>query len=135
MKRYTNRFIQRFRFHLDRDEHPEHDELRFQLLKWTINEELLRSHDLSLIPKHRLIHVLTLAFMATNGFITSPEADLILYTIKQVELGEVPYVLKPPRCIDSHAFRISLLFSKMTPYLMGSLQVTGLIDNFMVNED
>lgn len=117
---------------LDREKHPEHDELRFKLLKWTISEEILAPHDLSLIPENYLIHILTLVFMTAHRFITVPEADLILWTIRQVELELVPAELEPPLVLDSRAFRISIKFNELAKHQLRSLQVTGLANSKMV---
>lgn len=111
---------------LNRDEHPEHDMMRFKLLKWMINEELLGPHDLDVIPKKYLMHLITLVFMTTHSFITVPEADLILFTIRQVDLDLVPIDLKDPEIIDPRAYRISLQFNRLAPYMIHSFSYSGL---------
>lgn len=117
---------------LNREIHPEHDELRFKLLKWTINEESLEPYDLSRIPKEYLLDVLTLVFMTSHGFITVPEADLILFTIKRVELGLVPVELEPPEVVNDRAARISFLFTKIATMMQRSMEVTGFKNSLMV---
>lgn len=117
---------------LNRDAHPEHDELRFKLLKFTINEDFLKPHDLSVIPKKYLLDVLTLVFMVTNGFIKVVEADLILFTIKQVENDQIPDDLQPPTILNERAFRISFLFGKIALFLQRSMEVTGFKNSLMV---
>lgn len=118
---------------LNRDEHPEHDTLRFMLLKWMINDELLAHHDLALIPKKYLPQCLILVFMTTHGFITVSEADLILYTIRQVELDLVPIALKAPEIIDARAYRISIQFNKLAANMIQSLTFLGLIHSTEVS--
>lgn len=117
---------------LNRDAYPEHDDLRFMLLKFTINEDFLRPHDLSGIPKKYLLDILSLVFMVTHGFINVEEADLILFTIKQVELGQVPDDLQPPSVVNERAFRISFLFGKISLFLQRSMEVTGFKNSLMV---
>ncbi|XP_037029703.1 uncharacterized protein LOC119069685 [Bradysia coprophila] len=111
---------------LNRAEHPEHDTLRLKLLKWMINDELLAPHDLALITQKYLLPILILVFMTTHGFITVSEADLILYTLRQVDLELVPTALEAPEIIDARAYRISLLFNKLVPHMAQSVIFSGL---------
>lgn len=111
---------------LNREQHPEHDTMRFNLLKWMINDELLAPHDLAMIPKKYLLHLLTLVFMTTHSFITISEADLILYTIRQVDLELVPIALEAPDIIDARAYRISMQFNNLVPHMIESFTFLGL---------
>lgn len=118
---------------LNREEHPEHDTLRFKLLKWMINDELLAPHDLAMIPKKYLLHLLTLVFMTTHSFIKVSEADLILYTIRQVELELVPVALEAPEIIDERAYRISVQFNKLMKHMIESFTFLGLTHSHEVS--
>lgn len=117
---------------LNRDKHPEHDEVRFKLLKWMISEEMLESYDLSRIPENYLLHLLALVFMTVHGFITVPEADVILFTIRQVELGLVPVALEPPAVLHSRAYCISIQLNMLSKNILALLSVTGLLNSSMV---
>lgn len=118
---------------LNRQNHPEHDELRFKILKWIIDERKLKDLDLSLISKNYLLDVLTLVWLTSNGFITTTEADLILLTIKQVELDLMPENLEPPLIVDPRAFCVSFLFTKFHTSLGRSLEVVGLENSLWVS--
>ena len=70
--------------------------------------------------------------MVTHGFVKVEEADLILFTIKQVELGQIPEDLQPPTVVNERAFRISFLFGKIALFLQRSMEVTGFKNSLMV---
>jgi hypothetical protein len=110
----------------NREKHPEHDELRFKLLKWMIDERRLRDHELSAIPENYFLDILTLVWLTKNGFITTSEADVILVTIKRVELDIMPKNLEAPQVLNERAFHISFLFTKMHQIVNRSLEITGL---------
>lgn len=118
---------------LDRENHAEHDSLRFKLLKWSINEDDRRDRGLEKIPKKYFLDVLTLMFLRRKGFISVVEADLILFTVKNVELGLIPDIIKPPDVVNERAFRISFLYTKTAVSIERSLEITGLKDSMMVS--
>jgi hypothetical protein len=118
---------------LNREEYPEHDELRFKLLKWMIDEQKLENQDLSEIPTKYFLDILVLFCLKRNGFITTTEADLILLTIKHVELNLIPQNLQPPPVVNYRAFRISFLFTTFYKSLERSLEVTGLKGSITVS--
>lgn len=111
---------------LDRQDHPEHDELRFKLLKWMVDERKLKDCDLSTIPTNYFLDILVLVWMTGNGFITTTEADLVLLTVKRVELKNIPKNYEAPQHIDRRAFCIAIFFTKFHEVLKRSLEVIGL---------
>lgn len=124
---------------LNRDDHLELDESRFRLLKWMINENLLKEIDLKELPNEYFLDLLTLAFLCFNGFITAFEAKVILITI---DLGQkmdkdprhhVPEIkLLPLTKFNIRGFKISFLFTKYFNLMRNSLEVTGLLPAFGV---
>lgn len=119
---------------LNRDEHPEIDDVRYHLLTWLMGDRNLWKYDLRKIPKNYLQDVLTLDFMTSNGFIKIVEADLILLTIKHVELDMLPEAIEYPPVVDERAFRIAILFSRLYMKVGKTLEVVGLKDSFRVSE-
>lgn len=113
---------------LDREAHPEHDNLRFDLLKWMISEEKLKSCDLRELPGNYLHNILVLVFLTSNEFITTNEADLILLTIKHVEEKSIPKDIFKPEVVDSRAFRVSFMFNMFHNMISDTMEVVGLSD-------
>jgi len=111
---------------LDRQQHPEHDKTRFDLLKWLISEEKLRNVDLMAIPKNIFHDILTLTYMVVEGFIDVIEADIILLSIKHVEDCIVSKNVTPPNIVHPQAFLNSYLFSFCFLKISRCLEVTGL---------
>lgn len=111
---------------LNRSDFPKHDKLRFKLLKWTIDEEKLKKVDLSAIPKKYFQDVITLTWLTFNGLINTIEADLILLSIKHVELDLVPENIQLPQIVHHRAFRIAFMFTKFHNALSRSFQASGL---------
>lgn len=113
---------------LKRTEYPEHDEIRFKLLKWTIGSLRLKNYDLSIIPPSYLQDILTLSFLRFYKLIEAFEADLILLTIKHVETDTISEDLQVPVPINEKAFRISFIYSKFFIGVARSFQLLGLSD-------
>lgn len=111
---------------LDREKFPQHDEVRWKLLKWMVDEDKLKAHDLEKVPKNYLLDILVLVFMTSTGFISTIEADIILLTIKHVELNMIPDDIETPEFVNERAFRVAHLFTKMHMCVERSLEVTGL---------
>ena len=111
---------------LDRLHYPEHDELRFKLLKWMICEKKACYINFESIPQNIFLDVLALIYMLYEGFIDVIEADIILLSIKHVEDGNVPEELYAPEILHPRAFYVSLLFSYCHYYVTRCLEVTGL---------
>lgn len=118
---------------LNRKKYPNHDKLRFKLLKWMVDEQTLKNQDLSTIPTKYFLDVLVLLWLKRNEFITIVEADLILLTIKQVELKQVPKNLETPAVVNPRAFCVAFLFTKFHKSLERSLEVTGLKGSMTVS--
>lgn len=111
---------------LNRAKFPQHDRLRFKLLKWLINEKKLENFDLEAIPADFFFDILTLTWLVADGFISVVEADLILLTLKHVVLDMEPQDLQPPPVVHYRAFHIAFLYTKFHSSLRAGLQVTGL---------
>lgn len=117
---------------LDRPNYPEHDDIRFKLLKMIIGVPRMKNYDFRTFPKNYLQDILTLVVLRHHKLIEQYEADLILLTIKHVETNTIPEELEVPAVLNEKAFRTSFLFSKFHMYLDRTFQVTGLRD-FAVN--
>ncbi|KAG5684497.1 hypothetical protein PVAND_013727 [Polypedilum vanderplanki] len=115
---------------LQRDKFPQHDKLRFNLLKWTIStKERFYNINIQQIPINYLKDVLLLTFLVTEEFISVKEADIILLSIKYVEENDFPFgVQQLPEYLDRRGFRIAFLFGKFHSYVEKSFEVTGLQD-------
>jgi hypothetical protein len=118
---------------LNRADFPEHDELRFKLLKWMIDERKLKDVDLSVIPKNYFLDVIVLTWMTRFGFITTTEADFFLLTIKRVETKNIPVNLQPPTVLNKRAFLIAHLFPWFHRTIRRCLEVTGLKKSMKVS--
>lgn len=112
---------------------PEFDESRFQLLKWTVAWEHLKGFDLREIPSRYIIDVLTLVFLRQGEAITSKEADLILWTIKNVENGTIVRNIQPPEVLDQRAFRVAFIYVKSFANVARSFEVCGLKKRYWVS--
>lgn len=113
---------------------PQFDDIRFALLKWTINWAKLKDYDLRAIPGNYMIDVLTITFMAQKGIIWPKEADILLWTIKNVENGNVPKEIKPPVILHSRAFRLAFLYVKLFANVARSIEVCGLKKLYWVSQ-
>jgi hypothetical protein len=118
---------------LNRADFPEHDELRFKLLKWMIDERKLKDVDLAVIPKNYFLDVLVLTWMVRFEFITKTEADFFLLTIKRVETKNIPENLQPPTVLNKRAFLIAHLFPWFHRMIRRCLEVTGLKKSMKVS--
>lgn len=113
---------------LNRKEFPEHDDSRIELLKWMVAEAKLKSVDILSIPRNFLLDVLVLVYLTQNGFITVDEADIILFTIVQVDRNMVPHELEPPEQLNDRAFIISFLYCKTHRIIANCFKIVGLAD-------
>lgn len=112
---------------------PVHDELRFNLLKWIVNWNGLQKFDLRTIPCNYMIDILTILFMLSQEVITDKEADIFLWTIKNVEKRTVPESLEPPEFVEPRAFRLAFLYVKLFVNLARSIEVCGLKQRYWVS--
>lgn len=113
---------------IDRDNYKKLDKVRFDLLKWSI-DDALREVDLSGIPVNYLRIVLTLYQLVATRFITIYEADLILLSIKRTAFDSCPLeTFKYPDVLDEHAFGIAFLFLCCFDDIERSMEVCGLKD-------
>lgn len=112
---------------------PDLDAYRFALLKWTISWEGLKDVELRDFPDNYMIDILTILFMLRSGVITSKEADIFLWTVKNVEKGTVPASLKPPRFVEPRAFRLAFLYVKLFVNVVRSIEVCGLKSRYWVS--
>lgn len=113
---------------LNRNEFPQHDNVRLELLKWMVADEKLRDVDILSIPQQYLLDVLVLVHLTQNGFITIREADMILFTIMQVERAMIPDELEPPEQLNDRAFIISFLYSKTHRIIASCFKIVGFTD-------
>ncbi|KAL7050609.1 hypothetical protein ACKWTF_004145 [Chironomus riparius] len=111
---------------LDRLQYPEHDELRFKLLKWLICEQKDNHINFESIPQNIFLDVLALIYMVHEGLIDVIEADIILLSIKHVENGDVPEELSAPEILHPRAFYVSMIFSYCHYHVTRCLEITGL---------
>ena len=112
---------------------PTYDENRFDLLKWTINWEKLKDFDLRLIPSTYMIAVLTIVYLKQLEIISSKEADIFLWTIKNVVNNTIPRNLRPPTVLNPRAFRLSFLYTKMFANVARSIEVCGFKKQYWVS--
>lgn len=110
---------------LDSPSYPEWDNVRFKLLTWTVSETL-RDFNLCEIHCHYLLNVLSLYLMVEEKFITIQEADLILLSVKNVELETIPDDLVFPPVVSERAFRIVFLFFKFFSTVGQAMKTVGL---------
>jgi hypothetical protein len=110
---------------LDRENFEELDIKRFELLKWSIGDEL-QDVDVAKIPITYFRTVLTLYFMVLNRFITVFEADLFLLNVKHVVLDTIPENFEYPPVVEIRAFRIVFLFLSLFGDIGRSIKTCGL---------
>jgi hypothetical protein len=112
---------------LQRELFPAHDSLRFELLKWTISDhEKFRAFDLERIPLEYFQDILVLTYLVLNKLIEPIEADIILLSVKHVNINAVPENLQYPEHLNPRAFKIAFLFTKFHSMIHRSLECTGL---------
>lgn len=116
---------------------PSFDDDRYKLLKWSLRweKEHLKSFNLQDIPDSYMIADLTIVFMLEKQIISSKEADIFLWTIKNVENGTVPEGIKPPTILDPRAFRLAFLFVKLFANVARSIEVCGLKKRYWVSAE
>lgn len=112
---------------------PSFDPIRFDMLKWTINWEKLQHFNIVNIPSNYMIDVLTILYLRHKVVITSKEADILLWTIKNAENGTIPRNLKPPAELDPRAFRLAFLYVRMFGNVARSIEVCGLKKRYWVS--
>lgn len=112
---------------------PAFDSQRYQLLQWTVAWETLQCFDLRKIPNRYMIDVLTLVFLLQRCVITLKEADLILWTIKNVEEKTVIRNIQPPDFLDPRAFRVAFMYVKSFANVARSIEVCGLKKKYWVS--
>lgn len=112
---------------LDRENYPKHDNVRFDILKWTISDTL-KDIDLAAIPQTYLRYVLTLHFMVAEGFIAKHDADIILLSVKDALENRNLEKFSYPPIVDPNAFQIAFLFLNTFTEMASSFEVAGLED-------
>lgn len=113
---------------------PQFNEDRFNLLKWTMNwRSELKDFPVHLFPENYMIDVLTLAYLRHNGVINDKEADVFLWTIKNVELNLIPKNIQPPEVPSPRAFRLAFLYVRMFANVARSIEVCGLKKRYWVS--
>lgn len=109
---------------LDRKSFPQHDEIRFKLLTWTISDKLVK---IKKIPKNYFLDILVLIFLQENNLLTREEALLVLLTIHaENEKFFEFFTISPDSHLHSRAMQISFIFTRFHLHIQHSLEVTGL---------
>lgn len=116
---------------VNREEYPEHDEIRFWLLNWIImkteDEDLLKIDEM---PKDFLKEMVNLNFMLSNGIVTSNEYRILLLSLKRskkmIEQGIKIEYDEYPTHIDPRAFSLSLIFNETMVTIEYIFEVLGL---------
>lgn len=113
---------------------PSFDDDRFKLLKWTLSFEskYLKAFDFQNYPDNYLLDSLTITFMLKQGIISLKEADLFIWTIKNVENRTIPDGLEPPAILDPRAFRLAFLYVRLFSNVARSIEVCGLKKRYWV---
>lgn len=119
---------------LKREEFPELDHLRFQLLFWMIGDGKLGVHDLMNVPRNLRAYIMILVHMKAKNAITDEEADLFLLSLiekSDKKLDDRDYLCT--QILDGRAFRLSFLFACLHREIMLAFEIVGL-KNLTVRE-
>jgi len=114
-------------------ESNKYDALRMKLLKWTVDWKKLKHFDLEEIPDRYMIDVLTLVFLLRKNAITSKEADILLWTIKNAENKTIPSNMLYSEHLSARGFRVAFLYTKIYTNVMRSIEVCGLKRRYWVS--
>lgn len=107
-------------------QHTELDDDRFNLLKFIINEKILKDADLQAVPQCFFLDVLTLTAMKAVGAVSADEADVFLFTVMKVKRNEVPEDIEYPPTVDGRAFILAFAFGKFCEVVSNILETLGL---------
>lgn len=107
-------------------QHTELDDDRFNLLKFIINEKILKDADLQAVPQCFFLDVLTLTAMKAVGAVSADEADVFLFTVMKVKQNEVPEDIEYPPTVDGRAFILAFAFGKFREVVSNILETLGL---------
>lgn len=99
------------------------EEKRHELLKWMIDDKMLKHFDLNALPPKYFLDVLSLVLLKSVGEIDIAEADIFLCSLMQLDDAKH---LEYPRNIDQRAFRLTFLFHKVREMVKKSLEIVGL---------
>lgn len=103
---------------INREKYPEHDEIRFWLLRWVLmgarNMDMLK---IDKIPEDFLKEMLILFHMRVRRIATSNETDIILLSLKRskemIAQGNRLGYDKYPRNVKPKAFSLALIFNEL----------------------
>lgn len=109
------------------------DEIRHKLLKWLIDWNKFEHFNIHALPENYLIDIVTIVFMRQNKIITWKESDLLIWTIKNVNNRTISTSLEYPNVVDSRAFRITFLYSRMYANIARSIEICGLAEMYAVS--
>jgi hypothetical protein len=122
---------------LNRDEFPEHDHIRLELLQWIVGGSNLMTIQLKSIPKDLFIEIVALTIMVKNGIATIKEADIFLLTLyrKKMPFDQRGRIEKYPfpEVLDPRAFRLALLFNESRFVAANICKVSGLCEKCNVS--
>lgn len=101
------------------------DDDRYKLFTWMINYNH-DEKDLRAMPKAYFLDIVTIVVMAGLNVVSLEEADIFLYTFKNVVEGSIPKSIEYPSTINERAFRLAFVFEKIRECVYISLEVVGM---------
>lgn len=105
-------------------EYSEHDDDRYSLLKWMIGYK--SEKNLKEIPKAYFLDIVTIIMMQDLKIVTTDEADIFLYTFKNVVEDKISKTIEYPKILNERAFRLAFVFQKIRECVYISLEVVGM---------
>lgn len=108
-------------------DYPELNEIRFDLLCWTIGDGIQKSTFLYFNSKY-VVDVLTLYSGRIHEFIKPFEAMVILMTIDTVITGRIPKQMTYPTHLNERAVRLSFVFLALHAEIVDVVHAVGLAD-------
>lgn len=107
--------------------------VRHNLLKWLIDWKKFEHFNIASLPANYIIDIVTIIFMRQHQIITWKESDLLIWTVKNVNRNTISTKIKHPDTIDSRAFRIAFLYSRMYANIARSFEICGLSEVYGVS--
>lgn len=105
---------------------PKYDDYRFDLLKWMVDWNKFKDFNIQILPDEYVIDLLTIIFLKQRQVVTWKEADILLWTVKNVNNKMIPKILTVPRKVDPRAFRIAFLYGRTYANIARCIEVAGL---------
>lgn len=113
---------------LNCEKFPEHNQVRFELLKWIIGVNEINNNDIiNSIGKDLFVETLALTHMVKKGILTIKEADLFMISFERME-NSTNNSCEAPIQVDPRAFGLVFIFKEIV-FTIGEVLVTlGLSD-------